>query len=223
MLGVEVFPADVALSEVNTFARQYSPDAAIVSSVAIPAEEWAARLAQEFHFVTALTAELPLPFINTYTTPHTLGKDRLAAVAGAQAFFPSSACVVVDCGTCIKYEVLHADGRYLGGNISPGLQMRTRAMHTFTARLPEVPLHFPEAIIGNSTTTALQNGAFGGAVLEILGFVARFESILSSEVQVILTGGDAIGIQPHLLLPRLTVEPYLTLIGLNHILIHNQK
>jgi type III pantothenate kinase len=115
--------------------------------------------------VWELTAQTALPFRNAYRTPETLGKDRVAAVAGAQALFPGRDCLVVDCGTCIKYEWLTAAGVYEGGNIAPGLRMRIQAMHAFTARLPEVEIEMPASPIGDSTVTALQNGALRGAVM----------------------------------------------------------
>ena len=192
----------------------------IVSSVAAPDYILNKALAQYFDTLE-LTHETPLPFKSKYTTPQTLGKDRLAAVAGAQALLPRQHSLVVDCGTCIKYELLTQTGEYLGGNIAPGAIMRTKAMQHFTARLPEVNLQVPASIIGISTETALQNGAFMGAALEIGGFVALFQKMLHP-LNVILTGGDAAFFQPLLNIAHLTIEPHLTLYGLNNILIFNR-
>lgn len=173
------------------------------------------------HFKTiALTADTPLPFENHYGTPQTLGKDRLAAVAGAQALFPGENCCVIDCGTCIKYEMLTAAGEYIGGNIAPGAIMRIQAMHHFTARLPEVSMNMPAAWIGNSTETALQNGALRGAALEIEGFILLFEQKYNP-LRVLLTGGDAAFFQANLTFSNILNVPDLTLHGLNNILIFN--
>ena len=161
----------------------------------------------------------PLPFHNTYSTPKTQGKDRLAAVAGAQALYPGRHCMVVDCGTCIKYEMLDATGTYHGGNIAPGAMMRLQAMHHFTARLPLVSMEMPREEIGDSTLTALQNGALRGASLEIEGFAQQFGQRFSP-LNVILSGGDAKFFKPHLNIQNLSLEPDLTLHGLNHILHH---
>lgn len=209
---------DQTAAQLADTAQQEGVQRILVSSVAEPDPSLIPTL-REVAPVTELTADTPLPFVNLYTTPKTLGKDRLAAVAGAQALFPRQHCLVVDCGTCIKFEYLDATGHYHGGNIAPGLSMRIRAMHEFTARLPEVPLEMPENTIGNSTTTALQNGALRGAVLEIEGFYRLF-SLQSDDqfLQVILTGGDANFLVSHLVLPSCAVEPNLTLIGLNAIL-----
>lgn len=189
----------------------------MLSSVALPDAPLSALLAQFFDFVE-LTHETPLPFVNRYATPKTLGKDRLAAVAGAQALYPQQNCLIIDCGTCIKYDIITQDAEYPGGNIAPGANMRAKAMHVFTARLPEVDMQIPESFIGQSTETALKNGAFRGALLEMEGFIQLFEKEFSP-LNILLTGGDAAFFEPLLNLPNLTTVPHLTLYGLNNILI----
>lgn len=191
----------------------------IVSSVAEPDGAMLEMLSKHFK-VLELTHRTSLPFENRYKTPETLGKDRLAGVAGAHFLFPGKNCLVVDCGTCIKYDMLTGDGVYHGGNIAPGARMRIQAMHHFTARLPEVEMEMPNDFTGYSTETALQNGALRGAVLEIQGFARLFEQ-RHGTLQIILTGGDAAFFQAQLDIDNLIVEPDLTLFGLNHILLHN--
>jgi len=207
---------DWTLSELLDYGNQAGVTRVIVSSVAEPDAGLMEGLAEHFR-VLELTHQTSLPFDNRYRTPHTLGKDRLAAVAGAQALWPGESCLVIDCGTCIKYDLLTADGIYPGGNIAPGLWMRIQAMHHFTARLPEVPMKMPTDWIGDSTETALQNGALRGASLEIEGFVQRFRQQVESLI-VVLTGGDADFLKAYLDIPNLKTEPNLTLFGLNHIL-----
>jgi len=191
----------------------------IISSVGTPDRSLNEILAPHFNFLE-LTHETPLPFVNQYSTPLTLGKDRLAAVAGAQALMPGKHCLIIDCGTCVKYDIITETSVYLGGNIAPGLQMRTKAMHLFTARLPEVTLMAPPDFIGDSTESALQNGAFRGATLETEGFIKLFQGRFSP-LNVILTGGDASFFQAFLSPGNLYLEPDLTLYGLNNILIFN--
>ncbi len=203
-------------AELLAYGEQTGVERIIMSSVAEGEETLHDMLSEHFELLE-LTHTTPLPFQNHYRTPKTLGKDRLAAVAGAHALYPANDCLVIDCGTCIKYEWLTADGIYHGGNIAPGASMRIRAMHHFTARLPEVALEMPVETIGQSTQTALQNGALRGATLEMEGFVQLFQAG-SSQVQVLLTGGDANFFAPHLKITNLKTEPNLTLIGLNHIL-----
>ena len=207
---------DWMAADLQAYSEQVGVDRIIFSSVAAAEETFFDLLAERFE-VVEMSHLTPLPFENRYQTPKTLGKDRLAAVAGAQALYPATDCLVIDCGTCIKYEWLTADGVYHGGNIAPGALMRIRAMHHFTARLPEVPLAMPAEFIGHSTETALQNGALRGAVLEMEGFVRLFQA-KSSRLQVLLTGGDADFFAPYLSVMDIKTEPNLTLIGLNHIL-----
>ncbi|HND88473.1 MAG TPA: type III pantothenate kinase, partial [Saprospiraceae bacterium] len=153
--------AGLSPDQVLTYGRSQGVEAAMICSVAEPDGQLLERMRAAWP-TWELTHETPLPFVNAYRTPQTLGKDRLAAAAGAQALWPGEACVVVDCGTCIKYEWVEADGTYRGGNIAPGLHMRIRAMHEFTARLPQVPMEMPDSPVGHSTETALQNGALRG-------------------------------------------------------------
>ncbi len=212
--------ADWTAAELEAYCDQAGVERVIFSSVADKEEVLFDLLADRFE-LRELNHETPLPFQNHYQTPKTLGKDRLAAVAGAQALYPATDCLVIDCGTCIKYDWLTMDGIYHGGNIAPGAHMRIQAMHHFTARLPEVPLEMPEDPVGKSTQTALQNGALRGALLEIQGFVQLFQA-KSTRLQTLLTGGDAAFFARHLHLADWKVEPHLTLIGLNHILLTEQ-
>lgn len=181
-------------------------------------EESTVRLGKNLRLIQ-LEANTPLPIQNAYKTPQTLGKDRLAAVVGAFALFPGMNCLVVDAGSCITYDLLTADGVYLGGNIAPGLRMRLRAMHEFTARLPEVNLHPVQNWIGDSTQTAMNNGAILGTFLEIEGYRQRWEKEWG-QLKVVLTGGDA-GFLTQSMLTDTVHEPDLVFIGLNKILNHN--
>ncbi|MEL7020151.1 MAG: type III pantothenate kinase [Bacteroidota bacterium] len=175
---------------------------------------------QELSRTISLEASTPVPIDNQYATPHTLGKDRLAAVVGAHAFYPHNNCLIIDAGTCITYEFLTASGVYLGGNIAPGLRMRARAMHEFTAKLPLVSIDEPtDSPIGNSTHAALHNGVVWGAQLEIMGTIDYCTQHLGT-TRVILTGGDATLLHRQLSHPTV-VHPHLVLHGLNKILNYN--
>ena len=171
--------------------------------------------------VIELTDKSRLPFKNKYKTPKTLGKDRLAAVAGALRLYPKTNCLVIDAGTCITYDVLTEKAHYLGGNIAPGLQMRLKAMHEFTDALPLAPLAPVRTPIGKSTEHALQNGGLWGAVLEMQGVIDWCITEFGS-INVILTGGDANFFANHLK-REIFVHQNLVLIGLEKILEHNVK
>ena len=220
-LAEQAIWTDWTLAELLVFGNHAGVERIIVSSVAEPDETLLDGLREHFR-VLELTHRTPLPFENRYETPHTLGKDRLAGVAGAQVLYPQRNCLVVDCGTCVKYDMLTDSGIYQGGNIAPGARMRLAAMHHFTARLPEAEMEMPADFTGRSTATALQNGALRGAVLEMEGFARLFEARYG-ELYVILTGGDAAFFQPHLGIRNLIHTPGLTLFGLNHILNFNHS
>jgi len=143
--------------------------------------------------VLRLTHELPIPLKNCYQTPHTLGMDRLAAAIGAWQQFPHQHTLVIDAGTCVTYDFVTAAAEFLGGIISPGLQMRLKAMHAFTAGLPMITTDFaaPPPLIGQNTTEAMLSGAFHGLAGEINGLISNYQSIFG-RFNILLTGGDAL-------------------------------
>ncbi|MCS6832051.1 MAG: type III pantothenate kinase [Flammeovirgaceae bacterium] len=164
-----------------------------------------------------LEGKMPLPIRNKYATPETLGTDRIAAVIGARALFPEGALLVIDLGTCITYDFLTSHNEYLGGAISPGMTMRFKAMHLFTARLPlgEPTEHLP--LVGNSTLSCLQAGVIHGITFEINGMIEAYCSQLE-KFTVILCGGDAKFFETKIKYPNF-VASNLVLYGLNALLL----
>ena len=116
-----------------------------------------------------------VPFINEYMSTATLGRDRIALVSGAQALYPGENCLIIGCGTCMTYDYINANGVYIGGNISPGLDMRFEAMHRMTDKLPLVKRAHHHHPLGTSTEEALQNGAVLGLIDEMNGLINRIE------------------------------------------------
>ncbi len=165
-----------------------------------------------------LSPLLPLPIKNAYATPQTLGVDRLAGACGAFALFPGKDCLVIDAGTCINYEFIDKTGTYHGGAISPGIDMRFKAMHTFTARLPLVQ-RADVGLIGNSTETCMQSGVMNGVVAELENTIEKYREKYSTLV-VLLCGGDAPFFENRLK-PTIFAAPDLVLKGLNRILRYN--
>lgn len=131
------------------------------------------------------------PFTNLYATPKTVGLDRLVLAAGATLFFPNQNRLVIDAGTCITYDVINDKNEYLGGAISPGLQMRYHALNHFTAKLPLLYPHFPEDFIGNSTQNSMHSGVVFGVLAEIEQYMKQF-SERKKNFTIILTGGDTL-------------------------------
>lgn len=166
-----------------------------------------------------LTHLTPLPFRNAYTTPETLGKDRLAAVAGAMVLMPDSDVLVVDAGTAITFDFLDSNGVYHGGNIAPGVEMRAKALHQFTSRLPLIDLVAPEQLLGNDTRSAINNGVVYGAVFEIDGYIDSLV-LKYPKLSAFLTGGSSFYFDNKLKNRNFAVKN-LVLTGLNRILNFN--
>jgi type III pantothenate kinase len=163
-----------------------------------------------------ITPETRLPFINKYESPSTLGSDRVSLVAGALKYFPGKNVLVISAGTCITYDFINNKKEYLGGSISPGLNMRFAALHHFTAELPLVKQKKINRIIGNSTVNSILTGVINGMTHEMDGFINEYKKSFH-DVQVILTGGDADWFALRLKNSIFAV-PDLTLFGLNEIL-----
>lgn len=161
----------------------------------------------------------PIPIENHYRTPETLGQDRLAGMVAASWLYPGSNVLVIDAGTCITFDFLEETGKYLGGNIAPGLDMRYKAMHHFTQRLPSVERGDTGTLLGDTTHEALQNGGLLGVLMEIAGYIEILKN-KHNKLSTVLTGGDAQYLADHLN-TGLTIQPHLILIGLNQILQFN--
>jgi len=168
-----------------------------------------------------LTEKTSLPITNKYGTPKTLGKDRLASAVGAYMRKPHQFHLMINTGTCITMDIMTDQGEYLGGNISPGMNLRIKAMHDYTANLPIVKPINPKVDFGYNTVTALQNGAVMGTILEVEAFISRMKAKYPL-ININLTGGYAEFLAKYLE-SKIFVRPYLVLEGLNEILLHNVK
>ncbi|MDR0668059.1 MAG: type III pantothenate kinase [Prevotellaceae bacterium] len=193
----------------------YRPAAAIVSSVRGDGAAVAARLQAHVSKVIVLSHTTPIPIRNLYDTPDSLGVDRLAAAVGAAALFPQRTCLIIDCGTAITIDFLDASGAFIGGNISPGLTMRFRALHTFTAGLPMVAAGEMVAAIGASTREAIESGVVRGTLHELEGYLAQYPAGTP-----VFTGGDAFYLAKRIKKP-IFVACNLNFIGLAKILHYN--
>jgi type III pantothenate kinase len=131
-----------------------------------------------------------LPFTNLYETPETLGVDRIGLVAAARLHYPDRPVLVIDAGSCVTFDLVDAEGNYLGGAISPGLKMRYRAMHDYTASLPLLEPDRPEDSLGRTTESSMHQGATGGLLAEIEATIDHQKKGYPN-LTVVLTGGDA--------------------------------
>ncbi len=161
-----------------------------------------------------------LPFKISYSTPETLGKDRIAAVAGAIALYPGKPLLVIDAGTCMKYNFVNTQGEFIGGAISPGLDMRFKALNVFTDRLPHLSYEKEFInVIGSSTKGSILSGVQQGLLFEAEGYIKRFKD-KNKEGIVVGTGGNLSFLEDGLK-NSIFAAPDLILSGLNEILLHH--
>lgn len=185
-----IFDKSEALKEFEKIFTQYPHiDKSTLSMVGEAGAELLQLLDSKSELVI-INHDSLFPFKNKYATPKTLGIDRMVLSAGAVLQYPGVNRLVIDAGTCITYDFTDSDDNYLGGAISPGLQLRYNAMHNFTAKLPLLYPEMPSHYIGNSTANAMHSGVVNGVLHELEGFVKQYNEQYQ-ELTIILTGGDA--------------------------------
>ncbi len=183
------------LSEIKRFAlndfpwNQLNSNYPVIVSSVIE-EGWRTQLEDFFTKVVYIHSALKLPFKMNYLTPETLGIDRLCNVAGIVNKEAGHPKLIVDLGTCIKFDFVDADQNYEGGSISPGLNMRAKALQSFTAKLPFIRTNVNASFIGKSTQESIESGVFHGWTSEIEQLIARYEKSYPN-LMIYLTGGDA--------------------------------
>lgn len=221
MLETRIVPHLSAESAANFVSSYPQIEAALYCSVTSRSPELMAGLSNFIPKVMRLSPELPLPLRIDYGTPGSLGADRIAAAVGAAATVPGKPLLVVDAGTAVTYDAVSADGRFLGGNIAPGMNMRLEALHRFTARLPrvEVPRTLPsDGFMGHDTASAMVLGAVYG----IVGALEYYQRHLPDDTVTVITGGWATELA-RLCSFAVVVEPHLVSKGLNRILLYNEN
>jgi type III pantothenate kinase len=180
------------------------------------------------HFVL-FDHNTPVPIVNRYETPQTLGQDRLAAAIGAKSLCPNENLLIIDAGSAITYDFVTAEGEYMGGNIAPGLKMRFTMLHRMTKKLPLVEAEEKELIplFGKNTRDAIAAGVIRGVAYEVKGYMRTLHEKMP-HFRTYLTGGHASYVLNNVRSSRseqreIHYEKNLVLIGLNEILIFNKK
>ena len=213
--------SNTTLEALPRVMERFTPGRAAMSSVIDLTDEARAALDALPIPLLTLDATTPLPVRLRYRTPCTLGADRLAAVVGAMTLRPGCELLVIDAGTCITYERVSASGIYLGGNISPGLEMRFKALRDHTARLPLVCPEGETPNIGYDTDTAIRAGVRRGFQFEIEGNINAYLEECPT-LSVFLTGGNSFNFGT----PEkscIFADKYLVPRGLNRILEYNEQ
>lgn len=149
-------------------------------------EKWLSEIST----LTIINSKTPLPFVNKYSTPETLGIDRRVLASGAVLKFPNQNRLIIDAGTCITYDFVTANDEYLGGAISPGINLKYKSLNDYTDKLPLLSLIETHDVIGNSTNNSIHSGIINATLLEVDGFINSYINDFQN-LTVILTGGDA--------------------------------
>ena len=218
MLAMYHYPLFCLNNLKQVLQKHRTVQAAILSSVKHHPEEITNYLKTKYPLIE-LDYTIKLPIKNLYKTPKTLGNDRLAAITGAANLFPKKNILVIDAGSCIKYDFINKNKEYFGGSISPGIKMRFKALYTFTDKLPLVEAKEYHRLIGNSTQESILAGVQNGVIAEVKWTISQYQKQYP-DIKIILTGGDSIFFERQLKSSIFAV-PNLVLQGLNLILNYN--
>ncbi|MFZ2431367.1 MAG: type III pantothenate kinase [Lutibacter sp.] len=206
------------VSEAKKIVKKYKCTSAIISSVGSVNKSQIDELRAEISLIE-LDYDTKVPFVNKYATPKTLGVDRIALVSSAISKYPNKNVLIIDAGTCITYDFVNNEGNYFGGAISPGLQMRYKALNVFTENLPLLEPSEIVELIGNSTETSIHSGIINGVINEIDGVIEQYRK-KNTDLTIVLTGGD-IKFLSNRLKNGIFANPNFLLEGLNTILTYN--
>ena len=193
----------------------------IVSSVVALPEKFYNKLESFSKTTVILNENTMLPIKNKYLSKSSLGKDRIAAAVGANTIFPDTNVLIIDAGTALTIDFVSAKNEYLGGNISPGISMRFKALNTFTSKLPLFEKSENYYLTADNTKDAIISGVQNGIIFEIDAYINEYNKKYT-DLKTILTGGDSFFFE-HKLKNTIFAKPFLTAIGLNRILEHNAK
>ncbi len=185
-------PVDEFLPEHIDLLQNEHPDLkkAIISSVKDYSPKLKAALHHKFNQFIELDSKTPLPITNCYRSPETLGKDRIAAAVGGFDLYPDTNLLIIDAGTAITYDIVNDKQQYLGGNISPGIEMRFKALHQQTGKLPLITPGEFNKLFGTTTEEAIRAGVQNGVIFEVDKAIDTFKEFYKN-LKVIITGGNA--------------------------------
>jgi type III pantothenate kinase len=206
------------VSHLEEIILQYKPACSILSSV-VAHDDKVEKLLQDQTRFHKLSDTSKLPFTIPVGKPETVGTDRLAVAAAAVYSFPSMNNLAITLGSCITYNFITAMNELIGGSISPGMEMRFRALKDYTARLPLVQGNWNVPLIGYDTSSNIQSGVVLGMAKEIDGIIDEYKKRFGN-FNVLLTGGDLPIIAPHLK-NKIFADPELIFKGLYAISQHN--
>ncbi|MEX1193413.1 MAG: type III pantothenate kinase [Brumimicrobium sp.] len=206
--------------ELKRMLQRSSDKRSILSSVV--SENRKKWIVEQLHPTLVLTNDTKLPIsLDHYKTKNSLGTDRIANAVAGHVMAKGKDALVIDIGTCIKFDFVDKTGSYKGGSISPGMQMRFKAMHDYTGKLPLISDPQEPILIGDSTFQSMNTGVVFGIKAEINGFIAHYSNDYKP-LTIFLTGGDHKRFDKGLK-NSIFAEDYLTLRGLYLILKYNEE
>ena len=208
------------LETISRIGKEYQIDSVLLCSVVDVPTETETFLKSNFPYYLRLDSKTKLPIRNNYSTPETLGLDRIAVAVGANKLCPNTPLLIVDMGTAITYDFVNALNEFEGGNIAPGVNMRLRAMNYYTNKLPLLEARGEERLLGNDTSSAMMAGVMRGIEFEIEGYISEIKK-KNANLSVFLTGGDVFFFEKTLK-SGIFVVSNLLLMGLNEILRYNK-
>lgn len=219
----QVVPTNVLVEENFSFLRTlletHTYTSAIISSVVEIHELQQLVLPYSNCHLFSYLSKIPIR--NCYTTPETLGNDRLAAAIGAFELFPNTNVLVIDAGSCITYDFISSRAEFMGGAIAPGIQMRFNAVHKYTNKLPLLTIQSNADILGNTTDKSILSGILNGILFEMQGFIKNY-SEQYNDLKVVITGGDVLYFE-NKLKSSIFAEPNLVCKGLLKVLTDYNK
>jgi type III pantothenate kinase len=204
----------LSTQKTNQLDKYILPDNTLISSVTL----------KKVNHLKALvfdSKKIKIPIKILYKTPHSLGNDRLANAIAAWYSKPGTNHLVIDAGTCLKFDFVTQKGEYLGGSISPGLLMRYKALNHYTDKLPLLKPVKNTSYLGNNTVNSIHAGVIEGMCAEIKTIINRYKKDFG-KIQIHLTGGDAIFFEKQLK-NNIFADPILTLKGLYALLLYNKN
>ncbi|MFR9564292.1 MAG: type III pantothenate kinase [Rikenellaceae bacterium] len=211
--------AELSELDIELLKGRFDLQRSILCSTRGDMSEAAAQLRQSVGHCLLFDESTPIPIANSYSTPETLGRDRLAAAVGAREISTAENQLIIDMGTAITIDLVTGSGGFEGGTISPGVMIRLRALHDYTAALPLCEPTEQQIDVARSTKEAIEQGVMRGVEYEVRGHIAKMMEKWG-EIDIIFCGGDAkyfdIQIKNTIFAPN-----ELIFVGLNRILEYN--
>ena len=208
----------LSLQDVTSLVRKHQPAHIIISTVSVSRTDIAMALGERIP-ILFLDSTISLPLSLAYGSPDTLGADRIAAAVGASQLYPRRNCLVIDAGSCTTYEFIDENNIYQGGGISPGIDLKLRALHNYTANLPLLERVTETKLVGDTTNNAMLSGVINGTIAEIREIIRMYQNKFP-DLQLVICGGDASYFATKLNI-EVFVAPELVLTGLKNILDYN--